>query len=285
MPKLSVIILTFNEAHNILDCLDSVAQLDAPVFVVDSYSTDATLDLLAQRGIEYVQHPFEHYAAQRNWAQQNLPIKTDWVLHLDAGERCSMEMVNWLNESFDPNRKIDGYMFSRRTFFLNRWMKRGGHYPNFHLRLYRKTKGRCESKAYDQHFVVDGTKEQLPAGIDLIDIVCDSLYQFTIAHTRWAQKEALEQWSGQVEKGEVEAKMDGSPIERQRWLKNRVFGRAPLFWRSLFYFIYRYFVRLGFLDGKEGLIFHFLQAFWFRFLIDSMIVEKSLQGSDLQSVE
>jgi hypothetical protein len=113
----------------------------------------------------------------------------------------------------------------------------------------------------------------------LIDIVCDSLYQFTIGHTRWAQKEATEQCSGEVEKGEVKAKASGNAIERQRWLKNRVFSRFPLFLRAFLYFIYRYFIRLGFLDGKEGLIFHMLQAFWFRFLIDAMIVEQQLGTS------
>ncbi|MEM1325737.1 MAG: glycosyltransferase family 2 protein [Bacteroidota bacterium] len=280
MPKLTVIILTFNEAHNILACLDSVQSLDADIFVVDSYSTDDTLQLITQRNIPYVQHPFENYARQRNWAQENLPIQTDWVLHLDAGERCSVEMIDWLNQHFDPNTSTDAYLFSRRTFFMNRWMKRGGHYPNFHLRLYRKTKGHCENKAYDQHYVVDGKIEQLAAGIDLIDVVCDSLHQFTIGHARWAQKEALEQYSGEVEKGEVQAKASGNAIERQRWLKNQVFGRFPLFWRALLYFMYRYFIRLGFLDGKEGLIFHTLQAFWFRFLIDAMIVEQRLDAKD-----
>jgi len=209
-------------------------------------------------------------------AQQNVPFDTEWVLHLDAGERCTPELVNWINKKFDANAAMDGYMFSRRTFFLNRWIKWGGHYPNFHLRLYRKSKGRCEDKAYDQHFVVEGKKEQLPKGIDMIDVVTDTIYNFTVAHARWAEKEAIEQLSTQRQHGEVEAKVDGNAIERQRWLKSNLFERVPLFWRGFFYFLYRYFIRLGFLDGKAGLIFHFLQGFWFRFLIDSMIVEKTL---------
>ncbi|MEM9886916.1 MAG: glycosyltransferase family 2 protein [Bacteroidota bacterium] len=274
MSNLTAIILTYNEAHNIEACLDSLAGIQAHIFVVDSYSTDHTLEILKARNINFVQHPFEHYARQRNWAQANLPFDTEWVIHFDAGERCTPELVQWINNKFDSGADVDGYMFSRRTYFLDKWIRYGGHYPNFHLRLYRKSKGRCEDKAYDQHFVVDGKKEQLSKGIDMIDVVTDTLYNFTVGHARWAEKEATEQLSAAREKGEVEAKVGGNAIERQRWLKSNLFERLPLFWRGFFYFLYRYFVRLGFLDGKAGLIFHFLQAFWFRFLIDAMIVEK-----------
>lgn len=274
MQELTVIILTFNEEANIGDCLDSVQGIQANIFVVDSYSTDKTLEILEARQIPYVQHPFENYSKQRNWAQANTPFDTEWVLHLDAGERCTPELVEWINTKFDSNRAVDGYMFSRRTFFMNRWIKYGGHYPNFHLRLYRKAKGRCEDKAYDQHFVVEGEKQKLPKGVDMIDVVTDTLHNFTLSHARWAIKEAEEVVSQEKQVGDVEAKVSGNPIERQRWLKSNLFERLPLFWRGFFYFIYRYFIRLGFLDGKEGLIFHFLQGFWFRFLIDATIVEK-----------
>ncbi|MEM8525657.1 MAG: glycosyltransferase family 2 protein [Bacteroidota bacterium] len=278
MSQLTVIVLTFNEENNIEDCLDSLQGIQANLFVVDSFSNDRTLEILKEREVTFVQHPFENYARQRNWAQQNVPFDTEWVLHLDAGERCTPELVNWINTKFDANSTTDGYMFSRRTFFLNQWIKWGGHYPNFHLRLYRKSKGRCEDKAYDQHFVVEGRKEQLPKGIDMIDVVTDTIYNFTVAHARWAEKEAEEQLSVQRDHGEVEAKVGGNAIERQRWLKSNLFERLPLFWRGFFYFIYRYFIRLGFLDGKAGLVFHFLQGFWFRFLIDSVIVEKQLMN-------
>lgn len=273
MHQLTVILLTFNEESNIGDCLDSLTGIQANIFVVDSYSKDQTLAILEARGVAYVQHPFENYSKQRNWAQANMPLTTEWVLHLDAGERCTPELVDWINAKFDPNGNVDGYMFSRRTFFMNRWIRYGGHYPNFHLRLYRVEKGRCEDKAYDQHFIVEGHKEQLPAGIDMIDIVTDSVYNFTIAHARWAVKESQEQLSAMQQVGEVNANYRGNAIERQRWLKSNLFERFPLFWRSLFYFLYRYFLRFGFLDGKQGLVFHFLQGFWFRFLIDSMILE------------
>lgn len=282
MSSLAIIILTYNEENNLPDLLDSLAAIDAPVFVVDSYSSDGTLDLLKKRSVQYIQHPFENYSRQRNWAQANCPFDTEWVLHLDAGERVTPELAAWLNHDFKPNGVIDGYMFSRRTFFLGRWIKYGGHYPNYHLRLYRKNKGRCEDKAYDQHFVVDGPTKALPAGMDIIDTVTDTLSHFIQSHTRWALFEAIETVTQTQERGEVKASPFGRPIERQRWLKSRIFQRSPLFLRAFLYLFYRYFFRLGFLDGKEGLVFHVLQGFWFRFLVDANVLELRLA---LKSVE
>ena len=278
MAKYTVVILTFNEEANIENCLDSVQLLDAPIFVVDSFSTDRTIDILEERGITYVQHPFANYSAQRNWAQANIPVPTEWVLHLDAGETATPGMVDWINTSFDPDSpKVDGYMFARRAIFLGRWIKYGGYHPIYHLRLFRRTMGRCEAKVYDQHFVVEGKKAKAGKGADMEDGVMSSLRDFTVAHARWAVFEAVELILSEEDSGEVEARFFGTPIERTRWLKNNVFQKVPLFVRSFLYLFYRYFVKLGFLDGKEGLIFHFLQGFWFRFLIDSTIYEIKLE--------
>jgi len=276
-PALTVIILTFNEQDRIAPCLDSLAGVDAPVFVVDSFSTDATLDILRGRGLAFVQHEFADYAAQRNWAQDNNPFATDWVLHLDADERLTPELAAWLREEFPrAAQAADGFMFSRRTVFLGRWIKHGGHYPAFHLRLYKAAAGHCERKAYDQHFVVDG-RAQAVAGADIIDTVAASLGQFIASHNRWAGFEAAEIAAGGGQ-GEVQGRLAGSPIERRRWLKTHVFSASPLFLRSFLYFFYRYVLRLGFLDGAEGLVFHVLQGFWFRFLVDAKILEMRNAG-------
>lgn len=274
ISELTVVVLTYNEEANIEACLDSLAPVQAPVFVVDSFSTDRTLAIIAARGIPYVQHAFKNYAAQRNWAQKNLPEPTEWVLQIDAGETLTPEMARWINESFDPRLvDIDGYMFARRAIFLGRWIKHGGYHPIFHLRLYRRDLGHCENKVYDQHFVVDGKTARAAEGADLEDGVMSSLRDFTVSHARWAVFEAVESILAEGDKGEVEARFFGNPIERTRWLKSRVFQRSPLFIRSFLYLFHRYIIKLGFLDGKEGLIFHFLQGFWFRFLVDSTIFE------------
>lgn len=273
MSDITIILLTYNEDRNLPACIESLKGLDCPVFAVDSYSTDNTLAILEAAHITTVQHPFENYSRQRNWAQENNPYKTDWVFHLDAGERLTQELVTWIRNHFKSDGSADGYMFSRRTIFFDQWIRHGGHYPNFHLRLYRSSKGRCEDKVYDQHFVIDGVTHEVTKGTDIIDTVTDNLRTFTQSHAKWAVFEALEIVMKDKDTGEVRPRLTGTSIERRRWLKNNVFQKTPLFARAFLYFFYRYFFKLGFLDGSLGLVFHVLQGFWFRFLIDSIVLE------------
>lgn len=270
---LSIIILTYNEESNIRQCLDSMQGITDNLLVVDSGSTDATLDILAQYRVKVISHPFENYSKQRNWAQANNPFQTEWVFHVDAGEQFSPALKDWMQKEFDPKSEFDGYLFCRRMIFLNRWIKHGGQYPIYHMRLFRADKGKCEEKVYDQHFVLNGRKSVLKKGIDLIDQVAPDLRTFTAGHNKWAIMEAAETLMSKEARGDVDAKIAGNPIEKRRWLKNNVFQKMPLFLRSFLYFNYRYFIQLGFLDGKEGLVCHFLQGFWFRFIIDATILE------------
>ncbi len=269
---ITVMVLTFNEEDNIRAVLESVKGITNNIFVVDSYSTDSTVDILNEMEITYVQHPFENYSVQRNWAQANNPFKTEWILNLDADEPITPELAEWILKDFEQEKsKVDGFMFSRKTIFMDRWIKHGDQYPNYHLRLYKSKLGKCEDKAYDQHFVVDGTVKQIP-NADIINTVAANLDDFILAHNRWASKEAIEILTTK-EKGDVEPKLTGNSIERKRWLKQNIFEKAPQFSRSFMYFFYRYIVRLGFLDGKQGLVFFVLQSFWFRFIIDAKVFE------------
>lgn len=273
-PILSVVILTFNEEVNLPLCLDSLTGLRCEIFIVDSGSTDATLEIIRSRGLPYFEHPFEHYAAQRNWAIDNIPNKSEWSLHLDADERLTPALVEEMNRVLPTvPAGTNGFRLRKRTFFLGRWMKHGGHYPAYHLRLFRTSEGRCEDRLYDQHFVVPETLGTLEN--DYIDVVASDISTWTIRHVKWARFEAEEQGKAQDHAGQVKARAFGNPIERKRWLRDSVYGRTPLFVRPFAYWFYRYFVRLGFLDGRQGLIFHFLQGCWFRFLIDSYRYEKS----------
>ena len=271
--NLTIIILTFNEARNIKACLDSVHGIAEHVLVVDSGSTDGTLDLLSACNVRVLSHPFDNYSKQRNWAQENNPFQTEWVFHLDAGERVSNELREWLQNTFNSESDYDGFMFCRRMMFMGKWIKHGGLYPTYHTRLFRSCKGKCEAKAYDQHFVVDGKVCVVDKTVHIVDYVAKDLKSFIAGHTRWAVIEATELLLLAGHSGNVEARLQGNPIEQRRWLKNNVFQKTPLFLRSFLYFNYRYFFRLGFLDGRVGLICHLLQGFGFRFLIDSMIYE------------
>ncbi len=298
--RLSSIILAHNEERNLPDCLESLKGLGSEIFVVDSGSTDATREIAERYGANVVQHRFENYAAQRNWAQNHLPIRGEWVLHLDADERLTPELAREIKETlggkelaatsewrisdkkkFEVDRhpnvpvsrlsELDGFLLRKRTIFMGRWIRHGGHYPSYHLRLFRRGQGHCEDRLYDQHFLVEGKIKALKH--DYIDVLTPDISTWIQKHTRWAELEAEELLTSCNGKAQVRPDFFGNPIERRRWLRNGLYGRAPLFARALLYWIYRYFLRFGFLDGKEGFIFHFLQGFWFRLLVDIKIEE------------
>ncbi|MCS7037557.1 MAG: glycosyltransferase family 2 protein [Saprospiraceae bacterium] len=272
---ISAIVLAFNEAHHIADCLRSLEGIANEVFVVDSGSTDDTVALARQLGAHVVEHPFENYGQQRNWALQNLPLQCEWVLHLDADHRLTEDLRHSLRRAFAqpiPD-DVNGFLVSRRTIFLGRWIRHGGHYPVYHAVLFRRGKGHCEPRRYDQHFCVEGKVLRLQGDIE--DIVTESLHRFTERHNTWASLEAEEQLAARptAAEGLVEPNLWGTPQQRRRFWK-RQYERLPLFVRPFLYFFVRYFLRLGFLDGPQGLIFHVLQGFWFRFLIDAKIYEQ-----------
>jgi glycosyltransferase involved in cell wall biosynthesis len=267
-----VIVLALNEEANLPACLASLEGLDCEVFVVDSGSTDRTVEVARAAGATVVVHPFEHYAAQRNWAQSHLPLRAEWVLHLDADERLTPELVGEINAALaGAGADMNGFLLRRRTVFMGRWIRHGGHYPSYQLRLFRRGSGRCEDRLYDQHFIVAGRVERLRN--DYIDTVTSDLSTWTRRHARWAELEAAETAATVQGNGRVHPRLLGTAIERKRWLRERLFWRAPLFARAFGYFAYRYFVRLGFLDGVEGLIFHFLQGCWYRVLVDAHVYE------------
>lgn len=272
--QLDVIILTLNEERNLPDCLASLGELECNVYVVDSGSTDNTVALARAAGAGVYVNKFESYGQQRNWALNNLPLTSEWLLNLDADERLTPELAVEIAATVAQSpTDFDGFRLRRRTVFMGRWIRYGGHYPNYQLRLFRRSKGACEDRRYDQHFVVNGPVSDLRN--DYIDVTASGLPTWSARHIRWAAAEAEELMAG--ESGShlrVTASLSAGPIARRRWLRDKLYSRVPLFVRPTGYFLYRYFLRLGFLDGREGLIFHFLQGFWFRFLVDSIIFER-----------
>lgn len=272
----AAVVLTYNEERNLPDCLASLAGWVDELFVVDSGSTDRTLEIARDGMAVVVQHPFEHYGAQRNWAIDSLPITAPWTLHVDADERVTPELRDAVIAALSGNAgDVAGYLVSRRTMFMGRWIRHGGHYPAWHLRLVRTGAGRCEDRLYDQHFYVSGPVQKLQG--DLIDTLTPDVATFTARHLRWAALEAAEHESPPDAAGRIRGRLDTSnAIERRRWLRDW-YARLPLFVRPTLYFLYRYLVRLGFLDGRAGLVFHVLQGFWFRFLVDALILERRLR--------
>jgi glycosyltransferase involved in cell wall biosynthesis len=271
--NISVMILTFNSEKNITATLEAALKVSDDVHVIDSYSTDKTLEICKKYAVNIVQHEFVNYGAQRNWAIANLALKYDWELHLDSDERLSDELIDQLNalkHRFPDN--LNGYYIPRLVHFMGRPIKYGGMFPIWHLRLIRHGQGRCEARQYDQHFYVTGPTGKL-SGV-MIDTIDMSLSEWTARHNRWSDAEVMEMLGNRSE-GRIQGRLRGTPVQKKRLLRN-YYDQLPLFIRAFLLFFYRYFLRLGFLCGKEGLIFFTLQTLWFRFLVDAKLYEKRL---------
>jgi glycosyltransferase involved in cell wall biosynthesis len=270
--SLSVVILTYNSEATIGATLASARRVSDDVHVVDSGSTDRTVAIAEQAEAHVTPHGFESYGAQRNWAIDNLTLRHGWELHLDADERLGDELIAAIDDLKTrgfPGPAV-GYFIPRLVHFLGRPIRHGGMYPIWHMRLFRRGRGRCEARRYDQHFYVDGATARLPH--PMIDDIRMPLGEWVIRHNRWAEAEADELMLGEAGAG-VTPKLGGNPVERKRALRGS-YNRLPRFLRAFLLFLYRYVLRLGFLDGRAGLIFFVLQTFWFRFLVDAKLYER-----------
>lgn len=278
-PLLSVIILTHNEELNLPACLESLKGLDCEVFVVDSGSTDRTVEVARAWGAHVVTHPFETHARQWSWALQNLPLSGEWVLGLDADQRLTPELAEEIRKLFREGstclENVDGFWVRRRQVFRGRWIRHGGYYPIYLLKLFRKSRVILdEYDRVDHHFYVRGLTKYLTHDIIEENRKEEDILFWVQKHVRYAQLLAEEEWlrrSGRAP-DPLPLTIKGNPYRRKIRLK-RTWHRLPLYVRSIGYFFYRYFLRLGFLDGKEGFVFHVMQTFWFRLLVDIRLEE------------
>ena len=257
MADLTVIILTKNEEKNIEKCIRSLQDLPKRIVLIDSYSTDKTAEIARSLGAEVVEHPFESHAAQFNWGLDNLNLDTEWVMRLDADEELLPELVNEMKERLPClSENITGMILRRRELLL---------------RVFRRGHGRSEMRQMDEHLVVlDG--ETVTSKYDFLDNNQKSLEWWTAKHNWYSNKEVLDCLGV-----DTDASVDGGSSSRQarvkRVIKKNGYYRLPPFFRAHLYFIYRYYFRMGFLDGKEGKIYTFLQAYWYRFLVDAKLYE------------
>lgn len=277
----TVVLLTFNSEATLGATLASARRVSDEIFVVDSFSKDGTIELARSQGAIVVEHAFEHYGAQRNWAIDHLPITRSWQLHLDADEWMDDELVAAI-KALPDNPEHAGYFLPRYLRFLGRLLRHGGMSPTWHLRLFHTGSGRCEDRKYDQHFLLtSGSSGKLPGA--MIDDIRMPLTEWTARHNRWADGEVAELDAGKSA-GRLTPDAFGNPAQRKRFLRQN-YDRMPLFVRPFLLFLYRYCFRLGFLDGTEGFIFWILQTFWFRFLVDAKIWEYRHHRSAADPVE
>jgi len=270
----TVIVLTYNEEQNLANCLRSVADWASEIFVVDSGSTDRTLGIARQYTDQIIVHEFVNQAQQFNWALDKLPIRSEWVLRLDADEYLLPELKAEIIAILPtlPSH-VTGLYMKRRVYFKGRWIRHGAYYPTWLLRLFRQGKARSEQLEMDEHIIVlEGETRHLQH--DFVDHNHKDLAFWTGKHEQFATREAraLTRKAQADELSAMQGKLGGQPA-RKRWLKGNIYARSPLFLRAFAYFLYRYIFRLGFLDGTEGLVFHFLQGCWYRFYVDARIWE------------
>ncbi len=265
--RLSVVVLTFDAEATLARTLASVAGLADEVFCVDSGSRDRTLEIARSAGATVVEHPFEHYGAQRNWAIDSLPLAGAWELHLDADERLSPELAEEIRQVLGAAPEdLAGLYLPRLVHFHGQPLRHGGMWPIYHLRLFRRGRGRCEDRLYDQHFYVEGRTERLSA--PMIDDMRGSFAVWKARHRRWARLEAEQLARGPApQPGVIAGRFGGSPVEAKRALR-RLYERLPPFVRPLLLFGYRFLLRGGFLDGRQGWRFYWHQTLCFRLLID-----------------
>ena len=289
MVDVTVIILTKNEELHLGRCLERLRALGPRrVVVVDSESTDATADLARRGGAEVVIHPWPgNQAAQFNWALDNLPIQTEWVLRLDADEYLTPELIEEVKAKLPslPD-DVSGIVLNRRHIFMNKWMKRGI-YPVKLLRFFRYGKGRCEQRLMDEHIQLsEGGSVEFDN--DFCDHNLNDLSWFCHKHVNYAVREAVDLLDIEFNlTGAAETDSDkqlNSQAHKKRLKKNK-YARQPLFLRSVSYFCYRYILKGAWREGKEGFIWTFLQGWWYRTLVDAKIFEiKKACGNDREKI-
>jgi glycosyltransferase involved in cell wall biosynthesis len=270
----SVLVLTHDEEVNIAACVQSVSWA-AEVIVVDSFSADKTVEIAGCLGAHVYSHRFEGYAKQRNWALSNVPISQEWILILDADERATEELAREITQRLsDPRLEKAGFYLSFRHRFMGRWLKHGGLYPTWVLRLFRREAGRFEQRPMNEHLILNGAAGYLKEPFEHRDR--RPLSAWITKHIGYADLQAQEylgDQSGDFPES-LSPRLFGTQAARKRWLKIYVWNRLPLLLRPFLFFFRNYFLRAGFLDGRPGFIYHVLWSFWFPFLTDVKIIER-----------
>lgn len=276
-PSLAVVILTHNEALHIGRALDHLASIASEVFLIDSGSTDGTIEIAEGRGAMVLRNTWVNYAQQFQWGLDNAPITADWVLRLDADEIIEPDLVADIAARL-PTLPVGvtGVNLKRKHIFMDRWIRNGGRYPLTLLRIWRRGKARIEQRWMDEHMLLtEGTAITFDGSFS--DHNLNDLSFFTAKHNKYATREAIDVLNQKyglfARDNALDERSASSAASGKRWLKEAIYNRLPFWVGPLGYFLYRYIVQLGFLDGREGLIYHGLQGGWYRFLVAAKVVE------------
>lgn len=273
MLDLTAIILTYNEEKNIVHCINSIKELAKRIVVIDSFSTDETVELAKQLGAEVFQHKFVNQAKQYIYGVEVANIDTKWVFRIDADERLTAESAKEIEEicSINDNTNVNGIVVRFKVNFMGKELKHGGIYPFRKLLIYKHGKAYMEDRNMDEHIVLsEGRSVELKND----SLHCDykDLNVWIDKHNKYASRE-VEDYFENIQYRSASAKLNkGAKIKR--FIKFSIYYKLPMGMRAHLYYIYRYYLKMGFLDGKEGKIFAFMQAYWYRYLVDAKIYEK-----------
>ncbi len=272
--SISVVILTYNESIHIRRAIENVINWCDEVVVLDSNSTDDTTAIAEACGAKVYYRQFDNYKAQRNHAIHELPLSNEWMLFMDADEYLGEELKAEIAEVFAKPISCDGFLIKRRFIFNDQWIKHGGYYPIWILRLFKRSAANVD-REINEHVAVNGTVGRFEHHFS--DHNLKSIADWIDKHNRYSKLEATQFFFHALRKkngGRDEmAKFSGDSVERKRWIREHIWNELPPLLRPFIYFFFRYFLRLGFLDGKAGLIYHFLHGFWYPFLTDVKYLE------------
>ncbi len=274
---IAAIILTKNEEKHIARCIHSLKDVCEEIWVIDSFSTDRTCEIAKELGAQVRQHPWKNYATQFNYAAYQCPIQTEWLWRIDADEFLEGDIGLAVKEAVAHcGKDINGVYVRKRIDFMGRSLLHGGWYPSYHLKVFRKGHGECENRWMDEHIrLLDGTGITVETG-NQVDANLNDLTWWTDKHNGYATREMIDtllmEYGLDDNAQAMAPKFWGTDAERKRWLKLK-YVKMPLFIRPFLNFLYRYVLKAGFLDGKEGFVWHILQSFWYRMLVDAKIYE------------
>ncbi len=287
-PKLPItaVVLTFNEALHVERLMQNLAPVEQ-VVVVDSHSTDNTVEIVKAYGARVLERPFTTYAEQMEWALDAADIRTEWTLRIDADEILEPDLWHNLQTrlaQLDPD--ICGLRFKRKHIFMGRWVRHGGRYPVTLLRLWRTGTARIEQRFMDEHIYLTLGRSIVMNG-GFADVNLKDAAAFTAKHNGYATREAVDVLAQKYDLmafGNASEALRGQAGTKRKW-KERLYNRMPFGVGPLLYFLWRFVFQLGFLDGREGRIYHVLQGFWYRYLVDvrTLEFERAMAGCETKA--
>ncbi len=277
-PGLTALILTFNEEKHITRCIESLRGVVQQIVVIDSGSTDATRDLCQSLGAEVYRNPWTNYSTQFNWGLDNGKIRHEWCLRIDADEYLTDGLRESLSRVIGVGKvseDVSGFTVARLMIFMGQAIRHGGCGSLPMLRIFRFGVGRCESRWMDEHIILTHGQSRHLSG-ELIDENFNNIGWWISKHNAYSSREAVDllNLEYRFERQTPNANLGAEPrTARKRWIKERIYAKLPTGLRAFAYFLWRYVVLLGFLDGRAGLTFHVLQGLWYRSLVDLKVLE------------